>query len=79
MGASFRMIFGRAVCVGPHVRRQPRETLFINNPALQSALLQHLVMHRGVRAQARQLVILPSAQAAIELVARVVLDAGELA
>ena len=56
-----------------------RGTLFINSPALQSALLRHLVVHRGVRAQAQQLMIMPSAQAAIELVARVVLDAGDLA
>ncbi len=56
-----------------------REGLYINSPALQRALLRHLVMHRGVRADARQLLITPSAQAAIELIARVVLDAGDLA
>lgn len=51
----------------------------VNRPALQAALLRYLVEHRGVRADARQVMILPSAQAAIELVARVVLDAGDLA
>ncbi|WP_024511134.1 PLP-dependent aminotransferase family protein [Bradyrhizobium sp. ARR65] len=56
-----------------------RQALSINSPALQSALLRHLVIHRGVRAQARQLMVMPSAQAAIELIARVVLDAGDLA
>jgi GntR family transcriptional regulator / MocR family aminotransferase len=56
-----------------------RGDLSINSPALQSALLRHLVEHRGVRAAPRQLVILPSAQAAIELIARLVLDAGDVA
>jgi GntR family transcriptional regulator / MocR family aminotransferase len=56
-----------------------REDLSINSPALRSALLRHLVEHRGVRAVPRQLMILPSAQAAIELIARVVLDAGDVA
>jgi GntR family transcriptional regulator / MocR family aminotransferase len=56
-----------------------REGLFVNSPALRAALLRHLVEHRGVRAAPRQLMILPSAQAAIELIARVVLDAGDVA
>ena len=51
----------------------------LNRPALQAALLRHLVEHRGVKASARQIMILPSAQAAIELVARVMLNAGDLA
>ena len=54
-----------------------RAPLLISRPTLQSALLRHLATHRGVRAEARQLVIVPSAQAAIELIARVVLDAGD--
>ena len=56
-----------------------RDELCINSPALRAALLRHLVEHRGVRAAPRQLMIVPSAQAAIELIARVVLDAGDLA
>ena len=51
----------------------------VNRPALQAALLRHLMEHRGVRAEARQVMVLPSAQAAIELIARIVLDAGDLA
>lgn len=51
----------------------------VNRTALRDALLRHLVAHRGVRAQARQIMILPSAQAAIELVARIVLDRSDLA
>ncbi len=51
----------------------------VNRTALRDALLRHLVEHRGVRAQTRQIMILPSAQAAIELVARIVLNKGDLA
>ena len=51
----------------------------LNRPQLQAALLRYLVEHRGVRAGPRQVFVMPSAQAAIELVARVVLDAGDLA
>jgi GntR family transcriptional regulator / MocR family aminotransferase len=56
-----------------------REAVMINSPALRSALLRHLMEHRGLRAEPHQLMILPSAQAAIELIARVVLDAGDVA
>jgi GntR family transcriptional regulator/MocR family aminotransferase len=52
---------------------------FLNRPALQNALLRHLVEQRGVRADTRQIIITPSAQASIELIARVLLDAGDLA
>ncbi|HYI27903.1 MAG TPA: GntR family transcriptional regulator, partial [Bradyrhizobium sp.] len=48
----------------------------LNRRALQAALLRHLVEHRGVRAQARQIIITPSAQSSIELIARVLLDPG---
>jgi GntR family transcriptional regulator/MocR family aminotransferase len=54
-------------------------TTALNRPSLQAALLGHLVEHRGVRAEARQIIITPSAQAAIELIARVLLDAGDIA
>ncbi len=42
----------------------------MNHRALQSALLRHLVEHRGVRAEARQIIITPTAQSSIELIAR---------
>src|SRR5258708_7518107 len=51
----------------------------LNRPSLQAALLRHLVEHRGVRSEARQIIITPSAQASIELIARVLLDAGDIA
>ena len=51
----------------------------LNRASLQAALLRHLVEHRGVRAEARQIIITPSAQASIELIGRVLLDAGDIA
>jgi GntR family transcriptional regulator/MocR family aminotransferase len=51
----------------------------VNHPALRSALLRHLVEHRGVKAEARRLIITSSAQAAIELISRVILNVGDLA
>jgi GntR family transcriptional regulator/MocR family aminotransferase len=51
----------------------------LNRPSLQAALLHHLVEHRGVRAEMRQIIVTPSAQASIELIARVLLDAGDIA
>jgi GntR family transcriptional regulator/MocR family aminotransferase len=50
-----------------------------NDPALQDALTRHLTDHRGVRTTTRQIIITPSAQAAIELVSRVTLSAGDVA
>ena len=51
----------------------------VNHPALRAALLDHLVEHRGVKADARRLIITSSAQAAIELIVRVILNEGDLA
>jgi GntR family transcriptional regulator/MocR family aminotransferase len=66
------------------LRRAARQALLpgvagVNRASLQTALLRHLVEHRGVRAEARQVIIVPSAQASIELIARVLLDAGDIA
>ena len=60
-------------------RAQAPHTPAVNRPALQAALLAHLAEYRGVKAEARQIIVLPSAQAAIELIARVLLDAGDIA
>lgn len=69
-----------ARCLRRAARMAPlRATPALNRPALQAALLRYLAEHRGVRAAPRQVIVTPSAQAAIELVARVVLDAGDLA
>lgn len=68
-----------ARCLRRAARAQPHPTTTLNRPALQEVLLQHLVLHRGVRAEARQIIITPTAQAAIELMARLTLNAGDLA
>jgi GntR family transcriptional regulator / MocR family aminotransferase len=69
-----------ARCLRRAARMAPlRGTSTVNSPALRAALLKYLVEHRGIQAGARQLIVLPSAQAAIELIARVVLNAGDLA
>jgi GntR family transcriptional regulator / MocR family aminotransferase len=54
-------------------------TATLNRSSLQRALLRHLIAHRGVKADARQIIITPSAQSSIELIARVLLDAGDIA
>jgi len=68
-----------ARCLRRAARRAPTGDPAINRTSLRTALLRHLVEHRGVRAEARQIIIMPSAQAALELIARVLLDASDLA
>jgi GntR family transcriptional regulator/MocR family aminotransferase len=69
-----------ARCLRRAARMTPlRGMQSLNRPSLQSALLRYLMEHRGVRAEPRQIFVMPSAQAAVELVARIVLDAGDLA
>ena len=58
---------------------QTSDPASLNRRALQAVLLRHLAEHRGVRAQARQIIVTPSAQSSIELIARVLLDAGDIA
>jgi len=50
-----------------------------NYPALQEALLQHLAEHRGIKAMPHQIIVMPSAQAGIALIAKVMIDAGDTA
>ena len=50
-----------------------------NRPALQQSLARYLIEHRGVRTEPRQIIVTPSAQAAIELIARVTLEVGDIA
>ncbi|CAJ5393110.1 MocR-like pyridoxine biosynthesis transcription factor PdxR [Burkholderia pseudomallei] len=56
-----------------------RTSTACNRPGLRRALLHHLVEYRGVNADAHQVFLMPTAQAAIALVARVLLDPGDLA
>ena len=60
-------------------QRPPATTSGSSRPPLQEAVARHLVEHRGVRTEPRQVIVTPSAQAAIELIARVTLDAGDMA
>jgi len=68
-----------ARCLRRAARQAPHGVAAVNRASLRAALLRHLVEHRGVRAEAHQIIILPSTQSAIELIARVVLDAGDVA
>ncbi|QDM31804.1 PLP-dependent aminotransferase family protein [Tardiphaga sp. vice352] len=68
-----------ARCLRRAARHAPHGTAGVNRASLRSALLRHLVEHRGVRADSSQIIILPSAQSAVELTARLVLNAGEIA
>jgi GntR family transcriptional regulator/MocR family aminotransferase len=68
-----------ARCLRRAARQARSTTAALNRPSLQTALLRHLIERRGVKADTRQVLIAPSAQAAIELIARVLLDAGDIA
>jgi GntR family transcriptional regulator / MocR family aminotransferase len=48
-------------------------------PALQHALTEHLRHTRGVQAEAQQIIIVPSAQAAFDIATRAVIRAGDTA
>ena len=75
MGARFRTTSGRGVCAERRACA-PADRGGSQPPALQEVVTRHLVEHRGVRTQAAQIIVTPSAQAAIELIARVTLDAA---
>jgi len=48
-------------------------------PALREALIDHVAVSRGVSASAEQVIVFSSAQAALDLVARLLLDPGDVA
>lgn len=65
-----------------HLRRAARNALAwrdrsINHPPLQQALLQHLAVHRGIKARPAQILIVPTAQAGLTLVANALLERGD--
>lgn len=73
-----RQIWSR--CLRHAALRAPRPAERVpNDRALQRALLKHLADHRGVRAQPCQIIILPTAQAGIALVAKILTRAGDTA
>jgi GntR family transcriptional regulator/MocR family aminotransferase len=48
-----------------------------NHPPLQEALLGHLAVHRGIKAKARQILIVPTAQAGLAMIAHALLERGD--
>lgn len=60
-------------------RRRLNEPTQLNRATLQAALVRHLDAHRGVRAEARQVIVGPSAQSLLCLIARVAIDPGDVA
>jgi GntR family transcriptional regulator/MocR family aminotransferase len=59
------------------VRAGTRELGPVNRPRLREALARYLAASRGVRAAAEQVFILPSAQAALTLIAAMVVTPGD--
>lgn len=52
---------------------------YLGVPALREQILSHVRLARHVQAQAEQVIVLPSAQAAFDLVAQLVLEPGDTA
>lgn len=66
-----------ARCLRSAARRRTEHEVSINRPRLRRALGDYLTASRGVRAEADQIFILPTAQAALTLIAAVVLTPGD--
>ncbi|QHO72425.1 GntR family transcriptional regulator [Bradyrhizobium sp. CCBAU 051011] len=65
-------------CLRRAARNAPlRRDRPINHPPLQEALLRHLVVHRGIKATPGQILIVPTAQAGLTLVANALLERGD--
>ena len=65
-------------CLRRAARNAPlRRDRPINHPPLQEALLGHLVVHRGIKAKANQILIVPTAQSGLTLVANALLERGD--
>lgn len=64
-------------CLRRAARNAPlRRDRPINHPPLQDALLEHLAVHRGVKAVAKQILFVPTAQAGLALIANALLEPG---
>ncbi|MCQ4160976.1 PLP-dependent aminotransferase family protein [Roseomonas sp. GC11] len=71
-------VWGR--CLRLAASRVPRRSARGGNEAcLQQALLAHLAARRGIRARPEQILLVPSAQAGLNLIARTMMDPGEVA
>ena len=67
-------------CLRRAARNAPlRRDRPINHPPLQQALLHHLAVHRGIKATARQILFVPTAQAGLTLIANALLEPGDRA
>jgi GntR family transcriptional regulator/MocR family aminotransferase len=65
-------------CLRRAARNAPlRRDRPINHPPLQEALLRHLMVHRGIKAVASQILFVPTAQAGLALVANALLEPGD--
>lgn len=65
-------------CLRRAARNAPmRRDRPINHPPLQDALLEHLAVHRGIKAVARQILFVPTAQAGLALIANALLEPGD--
>ncbi|WP_236843232.1 PLP-dependent aminotransferase family protein [Bradyrhizobium icense] len=65
-------------CLRRAARNAPlRRDRPINHRPLQEALLGHLVVHRGIKAKADQILIVPTAQSGLTLVADALLERGD--
>lgn len=60
------------------LRRRFNDQTVVNRPALREALRDYLEVNRGVRAETDQILILPTAQAALTLVAATNIVAGDV-
>jgi GntR family transcriptional regulator / MocR family aminotransferase len=49
-----------------------------NVPELQAALLAHLMESRGIKARSEQILVVPSAQAAIALIAKIIVEPDDI-
>lgn len=69
--------------VGRHVRRAARETIDYHDalglPRLRRAIAAHIAVSRGIACMPEQILICAGAQAAIDLVARTLLEPGDRA
>ena len=67
-------------CLRRAARQLPsRRDRPINHPPLQEALLAHLAAHRGIKATARQILFVPTAQAGLTLIAHALLEPDDRA
>ncbi len=60
------------------LRRRFNDQTVVNRPALREALRDYLEVNRGVRAEADQILILPTAQAALTLIAATTIVSGDV-